>query len=632
MENLKVNSFSYGIIDTIEDKKIPAGSASKSSNWLSSVDKIELRRGYIALGNEVAGTGKITSLYVANRSDGVDIAFRTRGKKLEYLKISNDTWTEIGSDLLGSDGDGKDVSYATDNGLFGNRLFVGSPYVGIIKIMLYNLDDYSSMYDSDKNQKGYIKIKQNRIFMNGVLKDNSSVFLSKVVHTDKIPDIVNEVADENIGTGDGTEKTFADTLAYRAGGDKRNCFQVTATDGTETLVDNKDGTLTGSAGGTGTINYTTGAISVTFKVAPAGSQAITSDYKWLDDTINGICDFDYTTPTRTEGEGDVLRQDDGGELMNTFSYGDVEYCLHKKKSWALTLTSDDTGATNFIHRDKVGIPARLAGDDTGNGIYYIDISDDKDPQLRLLTLSYGGEKVLPISISKAIKYKNKLVGIDLSDYYFDKAVVKEWGDFIILACSTDGVQNNIMFVYDKVKKTIDLVDFWASCLAVYNGTLIAGDPFVPNVYTLFSGFDDDDSDIPNYREGADIDLGVDGLKKVKHLIIEGDIGVDQTIKVSTQIDDGTFVEIGTIVGTGDYVDTGHTVSVGTDTIGSKPVGGGGSDVVAYHYMRQFNFNQGKFFNSKLRFEATGVGYASVSMYNYRDIRKKNSRIASKYRS
>jgi len=101
-------------------KKSLAGSSSKSLNWLSEVDQIVLRRGYIALGNEVAGTGKITSLYVANRSDGVDIAFRTRGKKLEYLKISNDTWTEIGSDLLGSDGDGKDVSYATDNGLFGN--------------------------------------------------------------------------------------------------------------------------------------------------------------------------------------------------------------------------------------------------------------------------------------------------------------------------------------------------------------------------------------------------------------------------------------------------------------------------------------------------------------------------------
>ena len=625
MRNLEVKDFQFGTIDTIDSKSIPAGTASKSLNWLHLVDKAELRRGSAILGNLVAGTGKITSKFVAKMSNGTEIPYRTRGKKLEYYLASTETWTEVGSDLLGTDGDGKAVSYATYGSLAGDQLFISSPYLGLIKIMLANPGSYSDMYNAAKNYKLHIKIKQNRIFGFGRLKDKTGVYLSYI-------DSMNstEVADENIGTGDGTEKTHAETLDFKAGGSKRTCFGIEATDGTEIFTDNYDGTLTGDKGGSGTINYTSGAISLTFNTAPTNLQAITCDYSWEDSTDGGLCDF-TNSATRLAGEGDIIRQDDGGALMNIFSYGNTEYCVHEHKTWALTLTADDTNATNLIYRDKVGIPNRLAGVATGNGIYYLDVSDEKDPQLRLLTLSYGGDKVIPVSISKSIKYKNKLVGVDLSDYSFDKAVLVEWGDYIVLACRLNEAENDRMWIYDKIKKTMDLVDFWASSLAVYGGTLIAGDPFVPNVYTLFSLWDDDDSLIPNYREGADLDLNIDGLKKVKHLIVEGEIGTEQTIKVSVAIDNGSFVEIGKIEGNGSYVDAGHSVSVGTDTIGSKTVGGETSDVVAYHYTRQFSFKQDKFFNAKLRFEATGVGYASVSLYNYRNIRQKSHRIPASYR-
>lgn len=51
-----------------------------------------------------------------------------------------------------------------------------------------------------------------------------------------------------------------------------------ATDGVETFTDNGDGTLTGSAGGTGTINYSTGAWSLTFNANPGVNAAITATY------------------------------------------------------------------------------------------------------------------------------------------------------------------------------------------------------------------------------------------------------------------------------------------------------------------------------------------------------------------
>jgi hypothetical protein len=81
------------------------------------------------------------------------------------------------------------------------------------------------------------------------------------------------VADEAVGTGDETTKAFTATLSKApvlAGA-------VSVTDGTETFTDDGLGRLTGDAGGSGTVNYRTGALSVTFNAAPVDTQAITGD-------------------------------------------------------------------------------------------------------------------------------------------------------------------------------------------------------------------------------------------------------------------------------------------------------------------------------------------------------------------
>ncbi|MFA7174564.1 MAG: hypothetical protein WC340_14360 [Kiritimatiellia bacterium] len=83
------------------------------------------------------------------------------------------------------------------------------------------------------------------------------------------------VAAEAVGAGDGSTKTFAATLAKApvlAG-------SMSVTDGTETFTDDGLGRLTGDAGGSGTIAYGTGALSVTFNAAVTNEQAITSDYE-----------------------------------------------------------------------------------------------------------------------------------------------------------------------------------------------------------------------------------------------------------------------------------------------------------------------------------------------------------------
>ena len=82
------------------------------------------------------------------------------------------------------------------------------------------------------------------------------------------------VTNEIIGTGDGTETTFTNTLEnvpVKHG-------SVSVTDLVENFTDNDDGTLTGDAGGNGTINYATGAISVIFATAPLLDANITANY------------------------------------------------------------------------------------------------------------------------------------------------------------------------------------------------------------------------------------------------------------------------------------------------------------------------------------------------------------------
>jgi len=125
-----------------------------------------------------------------------------------------------------------------------------------------------------------------------------------------------KVTGEVIGTGDGYATTFTATLANKP----VKPGTVKVTDGYETFTDNGDGTLTGDKGGSGTINYVTGEISVTFASAPASGADITADYQWLDVFDNTNAELgvgDGTTaedPTQTDlvGSNVVYQPMDSG--------------------------------------------------------------------------------------------------------------------------------------------------------------------------------------------------------------------------------------------------------------------------------------------------------------------------------
>lgn len=71
-------------------------------------------------------------------------------------------------------------------------------------------------------------------------------------------------------TGDGNEVGFSFTVQFPYILPE----SVIVTDNTETFTDNGSGVLTGDLGGTGTVNYTTGAIAVSFNTAPDDGQVI----------------------------------------------------------------------------------------------------------------------------------------------------------------------------------------------------------------------------------------------------------------------------------------------------------------------------------------------------------------------
>jgi hypothetical protein len=613
-----VTAFPFGTIDTIEEQSIPQGAASASQNWLTYGDHIELRRGYQLLGTENVGSGEIQNTGIAERADGTQVLFRKNGQKLQYYSTATSDWVEVGTNIFPAAALNDYASFANYASLAGNQFFVCSPNAGPFKIMVANPGNYTDLTDSAHNFQGYMKIKQNRMMLWGRTKDKTGVYGSYI-----------DAAAYTTVSGEATT-SLSGTLAFKAAGALRTCFAVsiTLTGSGEVYTDDYNGNLNGSLGGTGTINYTTGAYTL------SNSGVGTATYQWENSNNTGITDFTKSSP-RTAGQGFVFRQDDGGgALMNVLSYGDVEYCIHETKTWALTLTATDTNATNLIYRDRVGIPNWQASCETGSGIFYIDDTDQADPQIRLLTLNRIGTDVIPVSISKARKLnaEGTIVGLDLSNYRFDKAVMREWGDFVILACRyKDSSKNDTLITYNKLHGSLDKHTLSASSLVVYNGTLVCGDSVSSNNYTLFSGFDDDDSLINNSWEGSLSDFGTDYIKKVKKFIVQGKIQASQSFDIYVALDSGSYSLVGSISGSGTYVDAGNPFLVGTETIGSHVIGDGGDGVNAFNYEHILVLKSDKFNRIKLKFVATGIGFLTITMYKWFDIRLYAKKELIKYR-
>ncbi|MFH2064979.1 MAG: hypothetical protein ABIK15_07270 [Pseudomonadota bacterium] len=91
-----------------------------------------------------------------------------------------------------------------------------------------------------------------------------------------------EIEGEVLATGDGTLETFTGTLDLPV-----EPGTLVITDGVEAFADDGLGRLTGDAGGSGTVVYKTGAVSITVNTATLDETDITADYATA---IDGILD------------------------------------------------------------------------------------------------------------------------------------------------------------------------------------------------------------------------------------------------------------------------------------------------------------------------------------------------------
>jgi hypothetical protein len=608
----------YGIQTSVKDiKTLKPGFSPDSKNWVTSRfnDSIELRRGYARLGaTENVGSGKVTGIGIGLRYDGVSVPFFSYGRKVKYYDVVTDDTVEVGTDLLPTGANGEDVWFKAYQGLAGSFMYLGSSNSSVYKIPTANPG--SAVDQSVNNYRwGVFHIGQNRAFAgqrNGTVagnNDKTGLYLS-YIDKDQLSDFT-QVTGEAVGASGAT--AYSGTLVA-AGAPKTIMYPSFTEAGGETLVDDRNGNLVGDAGSTGTINYATGAYSITFNHTTVG--AVTVSYYHETATSTGILDF---STAFANGQAKVFRQDDGGgNIMAIFNINTIEYCIHLLKTWQVTTSLDDTQSTNLPYRN-IGIPYPRAAFQTPEGIIMADLSRPTDPKFRKMQVLQGTniQTIEPISISD---------DLDLSAYAFDKCVAFRWGDYEIfcaqeLVAGVANDYNSVMFVHNVVSNAWDKLDYYASCLEEYAGTLIAGDSVSNNIYTLFSGFDEDGDIISNYWTSSDLNLGTDNLKNCRRMVMDGLIQPDQDIRISLSYDGGAFSEVITIEGDGAYVDSGIQSTVGSQTTGSKVIGGGG-EATASPFEVDFSINSDRFMFVRVKIEALGVGYVSINSMTFKDIRDK----------
>lgn len=631
----KVSTFGGLWTEQKDLREIPDGYTPDAINWITFTDKkgIELRRGTALLGQtRNTGAGKVTGLGVGTRFDGLQIPFFSYGRKVKYYDATTDDTIEVGSNLLPAAADGDEVSIFPYQNLAGAWVYASSPNSSVYKIPVANPG--SAVDQTSTTYRGFLKFGQSRSFLynrHGATagnKDQVGLYQSKV---DKVAlsQYPTQVTGEAVGSSGSTSYTH--TLTDITG--KRTAMYVTVSAtvaaGTETFVDDRSGSLVSNFGGTGTVNYATGAIAVTFSDTTTG--AVTCAYYYEDATSGGVVDFSISNPAaRVAGEGNYFPQFDGGGLLSTvFSLGTIFYCIHQLKTWQVSMPADDGAAatsifTNLPFRENLGVESRYGAYGAEDGIYIMNTAEAGKPEFVRAQPFTGGTQ----SNTAGVRLLSKL--IDFSPYVFDQAVVFSWREFVVVCAqqvrngATDAF-NSLMFLYNKKTDVWDLCDNPASVLADYMGTLIAGDPITNNVFTLFSGFDDDGVDIlNNYWTSGQTNLRIEGQKRFTRMVLQGLIQSPQGYEVDLSFDGGAFTNVFTVEGDGVYVDTGQSIAVGARTLGSK-VAGGGSTVYANPYRVEFTVQTPRFTYVRVRFKAIGGGYVSINSYSYKDIREKSGR-------
>lgn len=601
--NYKTKAFSKGIHNLFSDEIIPSDALSSAQGWITKDGTLELARGRVLLG-DVGGVGSVSDIHTGYTVSGTPVYFKKSTTKVQVLVGA--TWTDVITGLT----EDAPTSFTNYSSLAGTFVYIFSTD-GIYKIHTANPTSYTSLYDEAKNFKGVAFIDKGRSILWGRVKDKTGIYGSWI-------DAQNSTTYTAV-TGEAITNVATGTLAFKAGGATRTCFAVTITDTSsgEVFTDNYDGTLTGSLGSTGTINYTSGVFTITGQ-----SGAGTVNYQWENSNAKGVTDFNHTL-TRVASEGFIFPQDIGGDgIQLVIPLEGTYFSLKERSVYSLKIDETDLLATNEVFRSNIGIPSRKAAVATSKGIIFVDVANGDTPVMRFITRNPVGDNfdTLPI-----------FPQFDFSKYSFADTALTVYGDYVLVACKASGATaNDTILLCNYVNDTVDVLPFEAKCFTQFNGALYTGDSLSTSAYQILNGFDDLGYVIENFAITKGETYELEPLKKVKKLRLKGLISTGQNYSVYGSFDNSGFQLLGTVNGDATYVDMTNPNTIGLNLIGADVIGGSDSEV-AYPYYVEMKIKVPKFRKRYLKFVANGFGYASIESLEDFDIWEFQDKIPSRFR-
>ncbi len=599
MADHEISQFISGVHNRNDAEDTPKDSSKDSLNWVTIDGHVELARGKVTVGVEGAA-GSCPAIHIGYKVSGIAILWRKISTKIQYYNGS--TWVDVVTGLNASD----IYVFANYSSLTGAYTFAGGPS-GLFKFANANPGNYIQLYTSTDFYTGYPLVDKARMYMWGIQKDPTSLYRSRI-DVQRAAVSFTQISNEILSSGNGSQVIFSGVLSFKVTYPKADCALVTikCTDGGgEIFSDDKNGNLKGSAGGIGTINYITGAWTVTFTTIPSNlSSNIKADYVWQDSTSKGVADFTYSSP-RVAGEGDVIRQDEGGDAIQQLVIGidGNYYSLKKQSAYQHKYSDDDTTFNNQVVRRNIGVFTRKSAVTTGRGVVFINTANPDRPQLTVLEKNPLGDDILATELISHFAWEK----FDYSD-----TVMETYGQFVVLSCRSVGsLVNDRMLIIDIVKDTVDITNFGMKSLAKDSGVLYGGSPYTETIYKILNGFDDDGYVLQNNWDSKDESYGVNRLKKYRRLRYRGQIDSAQYVEVYANFDGTGYALVGTIRGDATYVNRTSPSSVGTTMIGEAAVGGDGPALVYPFEMQIKAIKIPKFRRRSMRFIAKGIGYVSI---------------------
>jgi hypothetical protein len=224
-----------------------------------------------------------------------------------------------------------------------------------------------------------------------------------------------------------------------------------------------------------------------------------------------------------------------------------------------------------------------------------------------------------------------LTHFNFSVYNYDNSHFESFDEYVIITCkSATGVNNDTLLLCNIADETVDICGYEASSVAKSAGRLYIGSSVTESTYEIFTGFDDEGTNITNSWTSKDESYGSDYLKKIRKLRFKGLIDANQSFEVYVNYDNSGDTLVGTILGSGDYVDYSGGNVVGQNVIGTSQIGGD-SGSIAYPYFAEIKLNKTKFRKRSITVKAKGIGYLDIDMIQDFDIKRFENKIPKRYR-